>query len=356
MAYLIFSLSLLLIYMGLALALHVQFGMLGIANFGVVGFWGLGMYAMGVFQIQLELSFFDAFLLVALLALGLSWLMGRLILRLDAQAMLCSTIAFAAIVALLVVTEKWATMGVVGLGTIRYPIRIGDGSEFFYFICLLALIVGMQILVLRLHRSPTGKLLLAIRDNEELCASLGKDTFQVKMFWFTATSVVMCLLGALSAPLNQFLTPNMLIPSVTFAVWIALVLGGKEHSLGAMTGIFLTFGVFDILLETYAPVTPELAVVVPNLKLFLYGLLLVGVLIYRPTGLLSPSTPPEDVWRTIRTTLQSGAKTVRTTAREKLSGKTPIQYINPAAKPASTTHRHPENSDQGAENSSHPAE
>ena len=178
MAYLIFSLSLLLVYMGLALALHVQFGMLGIANFGVVGFWGLGMYAMGVFQIQLELSFFDALLLVALLSLALSWIMGKLILRLDAQAMLCATIAFAAIVSLLVVTEKWATMGVVGLGTIRYPVRIGDGTEYFYFACLLALIVGLQILVLRLHRSPTGRLLLAIRDNEELCASLGKDTFR----------------------------------------------------------------------------------------------------------------------------------------------------------------------------------
>ena len=329
MAYLIFSLSLLLIYTGLALALHVQFGLLGIANFGVVGFWGLGMYAMGVFQIQLELSFFDAFLLVAVLGFALSWLMGKLILRLEAQAMLCSTIAFAAIVALLIVTEKWATMGVVGLGTIRYPIRIGDGTEFFYFACLLALIVGLQMLVLRLHRSPTGRLLLAIRDNEELCASLGKDTFQVKMFWFVATSLVMCLLGALSAPLNQFLTPNMLMPSVTFAVWIALVLGGKEHSLGALIGIFLTFGVFDILLETYAPVTPALAMVVPNLKLFLYGLLLIGVLIYRPTGLLAANTPPETVLPMIRTALVTGVGAIVSTVQTKVLGKSDTPYSSP---------------------------
>jgi len=59
MDYFIFSLSLLLIYLGLALLLHIQFGILGIANFGVVGFWGLGMYAMGVLQTQLDLSFVD---------------------------------------------------------------------------------------------------------------------------------------------------------------------------------------------------------------------------------------------------------------------------------------------------------
>ncbi|MEL6520843.1 MAG: branched-chain amino acid ABC transporter permease [Pseudomonadota bacterium] len=303
MAYLIFSLSLLLVYLGLALALHVQFGLLGIANFGVVGFWGLGMYAMGVFQVQLNMSFFDAFGLVAILSGAVSYVIGRLVLRLDAQATLCATIAFAAIVALLIVTEKWMTMGVVGIGTIRYPIRIGSGTEYLYFFLLLALVIGLQVLVLRLHKSPTGTLLRAIRDNEELCASLGKDTLRIKSFWFVSTCVAMCLLGALSAPLNQFLTPNMIVPSVTFAVWIALVLGGKEHSLGAMIGVFITFGLFDILIETYAPVSPQLAVVVPNLKLFLYGLLLMGILIYRPTGFLKPTTPPEEVWGMVKSTV-----------------------------------------------------
>ena len=74
----------------------------------------------------------------------------------------------------------------------------------------------------------------------------------------------------------QFLTPNMLVPSVTFAVWISLVIGGKEHPLGATLGVFVTFGLFDILIETYAPVSSGLSVMVPNIKLFLYGALLVA--------------------------------------------------------------------------------
>ena len=291
MAYLIFSLSLLLVFVGLALALHVQFGLLGVPNFGVVGFWGLGMYLMGVFQVQLELSFFDAFLLVTLAMLAVSLVIGRLVLRMDSQSMVCATIAFGTLVALLVVTEKWATMGVVGLGTIRYPIRLFDLAEPIYFVLLIGVVAGLQLYVIKLHRSTTGRLLMAIRDNEELVASLGKDTYRVKTFWFVATCTVMGLLGALSAPLNQFLTPNMLVPSVTFAVWIALVLGGKEHSLGATMGVFITFGVFDILIETYAPVSPELAVYVPNLKLFIYGLLLIGILIFRPTGVLERDAP-----------------------------------------------------------------
>lgn len=287
MAYLIFSLSLLLVYVGLALLLHVQFGLLGIPNFGVVGFWGLGMYIVGVLEVQFGASFVDAmFFLIPIIA-GVSYILGRLLLRCDPQAILCGTLAFSAIVALLIVTEKWATFGVVGLGTIDYPIRIGNMTEPLYFVILLIIVGLLQYAVLKLHTSRTGRVLIAIRDNEELAASLGKNTFQTRLLFFTLTSTLMGVLGGFSAPINQFLTPNMIVPGITFAVWIALALGGKEHALGATVGVFVTFGIFDIFLETYMPVSPELAVLMPNLKLFLYGAVLVLILVYRPQGLLN---------------------------------------------------------------------
>ena len=295
MAYLIFSLSLLLVYIGLAQMLHVQFGLLGIPNFGVVGFWGFGMYFMGVVQVQLGMSFVDGLLLTSAILAAASYGLGHLILRLERQAILCATIAFAAIVALLVVTEKWATMGVVGLGTIRYPLRIFGIEEYLHFALLLGFVIGAQFYIHRLHGSRLGRLMIAIRDNEELAASLGKDTFRVKLHAFTITATVMGILGCLSAALNQFLTPNMIVPSITFAVWISLVLGGKEHALGPMMGVFVTFGIFDIFIETYAPVSPEFAVLVPNIKLFLYGALLVAVLLYRPSGFLDKDTTPADL-------------------------------------------------------------
>lgn len=285
MSYLIFSLSLLLIYIGLAQLLHIQFGLLGIANFGVVGFWGFGMYGVGVLRVQYDFSFVDAMVVTAIAMAAVSYLLGKLILRLETQAVLCATIAFSAIVALLMITEKWLTFGVMGLGTIAYPIKIGWATEYLYFIVLIAIVVGLQYYVLKLHESRLGRLMMAIRDNEELAASLGKDTVRTKLVIFTITCTLMGVLGGFSAPLNQFLTPNMLVPSVTFAVWISLVIGGKEHPFGAILGVFVTFGLFDILIETYAPVPSGLAMIVPNIKLFLYGALLVAVLMYRPKGL-----------------------------------------------------------------------
>jgi len=295
MSYLIFSASLLLIYIGLAQLLHIQFGLLGVPNFGVVGFWGAGMYSVGVLNVQFEIPFIFSMILSCTVLVMLSYFLGKLILRLKGQAMLCATLAFSAIVALLVTTEKWLTEGVVGLGTIKYPFDFDRATEILYFLFLLAIVSLLQILINKLHGSRLGRLMIAIRDNEELAASLGKDTFKTKLLLFTITCALMGLLGGMSAPLNQFLTPNMLVPGVTFAVWIALILGGKEHSLGAMLGVFFTFGLFDILIEVYLPVSPEYAVMVPNFKLFLYGLVLIIVLMYRPRGLLSEDSSPGEL-------------------------------------------------------------
>lgn len=316
MAYLIFSLSLLLVYVGLALLLHVQFGLLGIPNFGVVGFWGLGMYIVGVLEVQFGASFFDAMLFLVPIMVAVSYVLGRLLLRCDPQAILCGTLAFSAIVALVIITEKWATFGVVGLGTIDYPIRIGDMTEPFYFVVLLVLVGLLQYAVLKLHTSRTGRVLIAIRDNEELAASLGKNTVHTKLVFFVVTSTLMGVIGGFSAPINQFLTPNMLVPGVTFAVWIALALGGKEHALGATLGVFVTFGLFDILIETYLPVSPELAVLVPNLKLFLYGAVLVLILVYKPQGLLTKnSLSPQGVVDRMEQTGRRSANLAMTAAR-----------------------------------------
>ena len=236
MDYLIFSLSILFVYVGLAILLHVQFGLAGIPNFGVVGFWGFGMYTVGVLQVQYDLSFVDAMVVLTLIMIALTYVVGRLLLRCDPQAILCGTLAFSVIVGLLIVTEKWLTEGVVGLGTIKYPVRIGGWTETLYFAFLIALICLLQYGVLKLHVSHYARLLISIRDNEELAASLGKDTFRIKLAVFVVTGSLMGIIGGLSAPLNQFLTPNMIVPGITFAVWISLALGGREHALGPRLG------------------------------------------------------------------------------------------------------------------------
>lgn len=293
MDYLIFSFSLMLVFIGLAQLLHVQFGLIGIPNFGVVGFWGLGLYGTGVLFVNFDFPLLPAIIAASVITAAVAYVLARLILQRTGQAILAATLALAAIVATLVVTEKQLTGGVKGLGTIGFPLAELDNRNAIY-LGFLAVVVGALIwLSAKLRDSRLGRTLIAIRDNEELAASLGKDTAALKRLMFVITCALMGILGGLSAPLHQFLVPYHLAPSLTFAVWIALVLGGKSHNLGAIVGVFMTFGLFDILVETYAPVPPDYALMVPNFKLFCYGVLLVGIIMFRPIGLLGEDNPRE---------------------------------------------------------------
>lgn len=291
MDYLIFSVSIMLVYIGLAQLLHIQFGLAGIPNFGVVGFWGLGLYGTGVLYVKAGLPLVPSIVLASLLAAAVAYVLAHLILQRSGQAILAATLAIAAIISTLVVSEKDLTGGVQGLGTISFPFPDIEQRNLIFMIMLLIVVCGLLWVSAKLRDSRLGRQLVAIRDNEELAASLGKDTAATKRWVFAITCGLMGVLGGMSAPLHQFLVPYQLAPSLTFAVWIALVLGGKGHNLGAIVGVFVTFGLFDILIETYAPVPAEQAILLPNFKLFCYGVLLVMIIMFRPLGILGVDKP-----------------------------------------------------------------
>jgi len=291
MDYLIFSLSLMFVYIGLAQLLHIQFGMAGIPNFGVVGFWGIGLYGTGVLYVNYGVPLLPAIVVASVLSMVIGYIMALLVLQRSGQAILAATLALAAVIATLVVSEKELTGGVQGLGTIKFPFDGVDSRNLIFMLFILAVVLALIWLSSRLRDSRMGRQLVAIRDNEELAASLGKDTAATKRLVFAITCGFMGVLGGMSAPLHQFLVPYQLAPSLTFAVWIALVLGGKGHNLGAMIGVFVTFGLFDILIETYAPVPAEQAILLPNFKLFCYGVLLVMIIMFRPKGILGEDKP-----------------------------------------------------------------
>jgi branched-chain amino acid transport system permease protein len=291
MEYLVFSLSLLIVYVGLTQLLHVQFGLLGIPNFGVVGFWGSGLYLTGILTVQAGLPLIVAIVLATLATGALAWVLGRLILRRSGQAILCATLAFSSAIGYLVISEKWITNGVQGLGTIRFPFAGVPHAGLVFGLVSALVVAGLVWGSIRLRQSRFGRVMVAIRDNEELAASLGKDTGRIKLAVFTATCALMGFLGGLSAPINQFLVPSLLVPSVTFTTWIALVLGGKGHGFGPLVGVALTVGLFDILIGTFAPLPPDHAAVIAKSKMLCYGLLLVAVIMFRPQGVLGLSGP-----------------------------------------------------------------
>jgi branched-chain amino acid transport system permease protein len=123
--------------------------------------------------------------------------------------------------------------------------------------------------------------------NEPLARSLGKPTFRTKIALFAVTSAAMGLLGAMNGVMVRYLDVGNLGVGVTLAAMVGLVLGGTARVWGAVVGVILTVGLFDIVVQSYLPLPKEwYTQAIPVLREALFGLALIIVLLFRPLGVL----------------------------------------------------------------------
>jgi branched-chain amino acid transport system permease protein len=294
-SFLVFGLFFVVMIIGLALLLHLQMGLAGIGNFGIVGFWGIGMYAFGVLWVRVDWPFGEPWPFLISLAFGTvvaglaGLLIGWLIADLDTDGVLGVTLGFATIVLILATTEKNLTGGAYGMGGLEFPYDIGTirANESLWLGIIFVIVGALLYYVARVHRSPYGRLLISVGGNEPLAGSLGKPTFATKLWLFVVASAGMGLLGALYGVMVHFLSPLKIGIDITLAVMVGLVLGGRARVWGAVVGVLLTVGLFDIVILLYAPLPPSLNTqALPVLREMLFGATLMVVLLFRPLGIL----------------------------------------------------------------------
>ena len=294
-AFLISGLFWIVIVTGLALLLHLQLGLARIANFGVVGFFGLGMYVFGVLYVQVDWPFgepwqFLACAVIAIVASGLAGLLvGWLIADLDIDGVLVGTLGFATAVAILATTQEDLTGGAEGMGGLGFPYDIGTvkDNESLWLVITTIVVVAILAFVWQVHRAPYGRLLIAVGGNEPLARSLGKPTFRSKVWLFAFASAVMGLLGAMDGVMARSLDPANIGVDVTLAAMVGLVLGGTARPFGAVIGVALVIGLFDIVLQFWKFLPQEwYAQEIPVLREAVFGLTLILVLLFRPLGIL----------------------------------------------------------------------
>ncbi|MCL2856965.1 MAG: branched-chain amino acid ABC transporter permease [Oscillospiraceae bacterium] len=279
-------LSFLAIYVALTVILHLQANVAGVVNFGIAGFWGIGMYATSIFLLRFNINFWISIVLGAIVTGLIALPLARILLNLDGQAVLVGTLAFASIVENQIFVNREITGGSRGLGTIPMPIDVGPYRFIVYGLVVVAFVVALILYAWKLKKAPFGRLLFSIRDNELLSRSLGKPTFRHKIIFFAITCGLIGLFGGLTAPLHSFLLPMMVSPTVTFTAWIALMLGGQSKISGAVIGVLATEFVFFYLLRVILPLPAEAAQMVPFFIYAAYGLMLVLVLMFKPTGIM----------------------------------------------------------------------
>lgn len=294
-SFLVFGLFFVVMMIGLALLLHLQMGLAGIGNFGIVGFWGIGMYAFGVLWVRADWPFGEPWPFLISLAFGTvvaglaGLLIGWLIADLDADGIVVGTLGFATIVLILATTEKSLTGGAYGMGGLEFPYDVGTikANEASWLAIVIVLVGALLFYVARVHRSPYGRLLISLGANAPLAGSLGKSTFGTKLWLFVVGSAGMGLLGAMYGVMVHFLSPLKIGIEITLAAIVGLVLGGRSRVWGAVVGVLLTVGLFDIVIQLYAPLPASLSTqALPVLREVLFGATLIVVLMFRPLGIL----------------------------------------------------------------------
>lgn len=294
-AFLISGLFEVVMVIGLGLLLHLELGLARMANFGVVGFWGVGMYTFGVTYVQIDWPFGDPwqFLVCAAIATVVAalcgLLVGWLIADLDIDGMLVGTLGFATAVLILATTQQDLTGGALGMGGLGFPYDIGTvkANELLWLVIVTVIVALILFVVWRVHRSPYGRLLIAIGSNEPLARSLGKPTFRTKLWLFAFASAGMGLLGAMYGVMVRFLEISNLGVDITLAAIVGLVLGGTLRVWGAVVGVILSAGLFDIVIQSYVPFPREwYTQAIPVLREAAFGATLIVVLLFRPLGVL----------------------------------------------------------------------
>lgn len=294
------------IYAIFSLALNVQWGYTGLFNIGVAGFFAIGAYTSALVTSQpvseAQAQYLNrAFALgqpfvVGVIAGGLvSGLIGFLIgfptLRLREDYLAIATIGIAETIRLIFNNERWLANGARGLVGLPQPLRDWVAPNQ-YNVVYLGIVVLVLVLVYwaleRGIRSPWGRVLRAIREDEIVTQAMGKNVFFFKMQSLVVGAVVMGIGGALYAHFTRAIDPSHFEPLFgTFLVWVMLILGGSGNNKGAILGAFIVWGIWSgtsVLVRRLVPV--EYMAQAPYIRLLLIGLLLVAILLTRPQGLL----------------------------------------------------------------------
>ncbi|MEP1930594.1 MAG: branched-chain amino acid ABC transporter permease [Roseibium sp.] len=292
------------IYAILCLALNIQWGMGGLFNAGIAGFFAVGAYSsaivtaasthkhLGGFELPIPFG-----LAAAALVAGLTgWAVARICVRLKSDYLAMASIGIAEILRLVIVNEDWLTNGSLGIS--RIPRPFGDlvqgRAADVVFLCVVWSIVAIVYLIAqRLYQSPWGRVLRAIRDNEHSAQAAGKDVEKFRQQTFVIGAAIMGVAGALSAHYFKFLSPSATEPLlVTFLVWVMLMAGGSGNNRGAILGAVVIWFIWSATEILTSSLPPEWITRSSYIRMLLVGLLLQFVLQRFRAGLL-PEKPPK---------------------------------------------------------------
>jgi branched-chain amino acid transport system permease protein len=267
-----------LTYAVICLGLNVQWGQTGLFNVGVSGFVAIGAYVSAVLTTPHTADHLGGFGL----PIAIGWAGGAIAAGLSTLLLGWVTIRLRA---------DYLAIATFGIAFIPRPFAgLAHDTSLFGALNLAVMVVvvfGLYLALERLGRSPWGRVLRAIREDETAARALGKNALRFRLEAFAIGGAIMGLGGAAQAHFIGFIAPDNYLPILTFQVWVMLIVGGSGNNRGAILGAIVVWGLWAVSASAIAAVVPPAEQArAASLQIVMIGVALCAILLLRPRGLL----------------------------------------------------------------------
>ncbi len=274
------------VYGILALSLNLQYGLTGLLNFGQVAFFAIGAYISAIATSKLGCNF----VVGTLASMGAGALLGLLmsvpVAKLEEDYWAVITLAASEIVRITIMNAESVTGGPYGLRNIPRPLTgLFPNYAFTFFLLAASCLILVYLFAQTLTRSPFGRVLRAIREEEVFPVSFGKKTFFFKLQVVAIGGAIGGLAGSLYAHYLTFISPDYFIPLITFLIWSMVIVGGKGNNIGVILGVVAIELIYvsSRFIKDYVTLPGSFE----GIRLLLIGLILILFVRFRKDGLIS---------------------------------------------------------------------
>ena len=240
-----------LIWSLLAASVNLLFGYVGLLSFGQALYFGFGMYGVGIGIAHLGLGFWPAFGLGIVASMAMALVAGVFAVRLTWHYFAIITVVFSLIFYFLFLTMKPLTGGDDGINFSLPPtFKFGDASygltdstfQYFFILIIVAACFWLMRLVIR---SPFGKALMAIRDNDVRASLIGLNVYMLRLAAFVMAGFLAGVSGALFAFFGRYSSASYMFYHVSGEAVVWAIVGGT----GTLLGPFVGTGIFILIRE-----------------------------------------------------------------------------------------------------------
>lgn len=271
--------SISLIYIILALSLSLLYGFAGQISFGHAGFFALGAYISSLTEAKIGTGFIISLPLSVAICFGLSWLISFPILKLKDHYLGMATLAFGLLIYTVAMQWVSVTGGPSGLFVPNSTVFGIPVKNIIYFLTIMFSLL-CYLLCSSLVSSKMGLALRAIAKDEWAAMSSGIDVVKYKTLVFSLSGAMAGLAGVLYAQQSGFISPEAFSLHTSIMILTMVVIGGLGSNRGAVIGAV----VLTLLPEVIEPLN--------DMKMLVYGILLLTVLVFLPGGLVKLFSNP----------------------------------------------------------------